>query len=358
MHTLKIKKTLKKQIIPLSKDEFELLEQNILRDGIREPLAVWKGTILDGHNRYEIAKRHKLPFSTEEIEIKNLSEARVWMIKNQLGKRNLSVFAKVELALELQEIIAKQARRNQTRGVSLKLDEGIDTGAVLAEIASCSRATFFKVKKCLPLLSNAEKEELRKGELSINAAFNRASVREHERKIKSVPFPKGKYRVLYADPPWKYASYSRTQQSSSICPYPTMTIDELCSLAVKDLTTTSSMLFLWSTATHLEKAFQVMKAWGFVYTGSMFVWEKTNTRTLQGNYNKPTHELLLIGKRKKSQNFSTKKHRSVVRAAKTNHSKKPAIFREIIEDLGYGGRKLELFAREKNDGWDAWGNEL
>jgi hypothetical protein len=49
---------------------FELLEQNILRDGIREPLAVWKGTILDGHNRYEIAKRHKLPFSTEEIEIK------------------------------------------------------------------------------------------------------------------------------------------------------------------------------------------------------------------------------------------------------------------------------------------------
>jgi hypothetical protein len=69
------------------------------------------------------------------------------MIKNQLGKRNLSVFAKVELALELQEIIAKQARRNQTRGVSLKLDEGIDTGSVLAEIASCSRATFLQSKK-------------------------------------------------------------------------------------------------------------------------------------------------------------------------------------------------------------------
>jgi N6-adenosine-specific RNA methylase IME4 len=79
---------------------------------------------------------------------------------------------------------------------------------------------------------------------------------------------------------------------------------------------------------------------------------------LVGNYNKPAHELLLIGKRQKSQNFSNKKHRSVIRAAKTKHSKKPAIFRKIIEDLGYSGKKLELFAREQIDGWTCWGNEL
>jgi len=355
---LKINKTLKNQIMSLTKDEFELLEENILRDGIREPLSIWKGTILDGHNRYAIAKKYGLPFRTEEIEIKNMSDARVWMIKNQLGKRNLSVFSRAELALELQDIVSKQARKNQIAGVRLNLDKGIDTAKILSELSSCSRACFYKIKKLIPLVTVEERNDLRKGELSINAAYNRVSVREHENRIKAVPYPVGKYRILMIDPPWRYDSFSRTQQSSAVCPYPTMTIDELSELPIKELTTDRSMLFLWATSAHLEKAFTLIRAWGFVYTGSSFVWEKTNRRTLVGNYNKPTHEFLLIAKRSKSQNFSTKKHRSVVQAPRTTHSKKPAVFRKIIEDMGYNGRRLEMFAREKHKGWTCWGNEI
>ena len=173
MHKLKINRTLKNQIIPLSQDEYELLEQNILRDGIREPLSIWKGQILDGHNRYSIAKRHGLEFRTEEIKIKNLSEARVWMIKNQLGKRNLSVFARAELALELEGIVKKAAKKNQLGGVRLNLDEGIDTAKVLSELASCSRASFYKIKRLIPLITEEERLILRQGELSINRSEER-----------------------------------------------------------------------------------------------------------------------------------------------------------------------------------------
>ena len=361
MKKLKISRTLKNFLISLSSEEFGLLEENILRDGIRDPIVLWGQTILDGHNRYKIATRHGLPFRTEEIDLQNIKEAKVWMIKNQLGKRNLSTFSRAEYALRLEEFISEEARKNQVLGgkkVRLNSDEAIDKGSVLGSYASCSRDTLFRVKKLVGYASKEELIELRGGELSINAAYNRASIREHEEKIKSSPFPKGKYRIILADPPWKYSSYPRVQTNTTLPPYPTMGLDELCDLPVRKLTTPSSMLFLWTTSAMLENAFQVMKAWGFKYTGSSFIWSKTTRPFIRGNYNLVSHEMLLIGKVRKSANFAENKSPSVIEAPRTRHSEKPAVFYEIIEGLGYSGTKLELFSRRKRKGWTAWGNQI
>jgi site-specific DNA-methyltransferase (adenine-specific) len=137
-----------------------------------------------------------------------------------------------------------------------------------------------------------------------------------------------------------------------------MAIEDICALPVKKLITPSSMLFLWTTSAMMEKAFQVMKAWGFSFTGASFVWVKTNPPFIRGNYNFTNHELLLVGKVKKSANFPDKKWNSVVEAPKTKHSKKPEVFYEIIEDFNYSGPKLELFARNTRKGWKSFGNQI
>ena len=90
IHKLEIDLEFKKLIPPLSNEEKLLLEENIIRDGCREPICVWNNTIIDGHNRYEICCKNQIPFFIQEIKFKNRAEIKIWICVNQLGRRNIS----------------------------------------------------------------------------------------------------------------------------------------------------------------------------------------------------------------------------------------------------------------------------
>jgi len=90
IYKLKIDNDLKRLTPPLSSKELQQLEENIIRDGCREPLCVWYNTILDGHNRYEICMRMDIPFSIQRIVLINREEAIAWICANQLGRRNIT----------------------------------------------------------------------------------------------------------------------------------------------------------------------------------------------------------------------------------------------------------------------------
>lgn len=90
IYKLKINESFKRLIPPLSSEELQQLEQNLIRDGCREPMCVWNNTILDGHNRYEICTRLKIPFMIRRIHLKNHEEAIAWICANQLGRRNIT----------------------------------------------------------------------------------------------------------------------------------------------------------------------------------------------------------------------------------------------------------------------------
>lgn len=95
-------------LIPrLTDDEFKQLEENVLRDGITEPLVVWNGTLIDGHNRYKLAKKHGLDFKTRDMAFDSENDAEIWIIKNQFGRRNLSKYDRSILALKLKPVIAE-----------------------------------------------------------------------------------------------------------------------------------------------------------------------------------------------------------------------------------------------------------
>ena len=80
-----------KSLIPqLSTEELAQLEKNILAEGIRDPLVLWGGILIDGHNRYQIAEKHSIDFDTVAMELPDRDAVKDWMINNQLGKRNLS----------------------------------------------------------------------------------------------------------------------------------------------------------------------------------------------------------------------------------------------------------------------------
>jgi len=85
----KINQDLKKLIPPLSAEEFAQLERNCIDQGIRDPLVVWDGVIVDGHNRYKIAQRHGLEFNVVNMNFANVAEVEQWMDENQIGRRNL-----------------------------------------------------------------------------------------------------------------------------------------------------------------------------------------------------------------------------------------------------------------------------
>lgn len=90
LRTLEIDPVFRDLIPPLSKDEFRRLESNILSEGCRDPLVIWRGYIIDGHNRYDICTRHGIPFHVHEKDFDSREEVFSWICANQLGRRNIS----------------------------------------------------------------------------------------------------------------------------------------------------------------------------------------------------------------------------------------------------------------------------
>lgn len=87
---LRIDKDFKSLIRPLSGAEYLQLEANIKKDGCRDPIITWKGFIIDGHNRYEICRKHRIPYETKEMHFESKDEVIIWICANQLGRRNIS----------------------------------------------------------------------------------------------------------------------------------------------------------------------------------------------------------------------------------------------------------------------------
>lgn len=169
-----------------------------------------------------------------------------------------------------------------------------------------------------------------------------------------------KYTVIYADPPWRYQQKSLSGAAENH--YPTMSIQELCELPVGELAEKDSMLFLWTTFPMLSEALQLIKAWGFTYKTVAFVWVKQNKKSPTwfyglGFWTRSNAEICLLAKRGKPKRNSASVHQLII-APVEKHSKKPDETRKRIEQLMGDVPRVELFARQKSEGWDVWGNEV
>ena len=110
---LTIKKEFKDLIPRLSNEEYELLTKSILSDGCRESILLWNGVIVDGHNRYEICTTNNVEFNTSDIDFTDDDAAKIWIIDNQMGRRNINEWVKFELSSKKKDILLKQGREKQ-----------------------------------------------------------------------------------------------------------------------------------------------------------------------------------------------------------------------------------------------------
>ena len=171
---------------------------------------------------------------------------------------------------------------------------------------------------------------------------------------KSPALPSDKYRVVYADPPWQYGNTQPDYHKVQDDHYPTMPLKDICDLPIKDILEDNAVLFLWVTSPILEDSFKVVKAWGFEYKTS-FVWDKVKHN--MGHYNSVRHELLLVCTRGSCMPDVKRLYDSVYSEERTEHSRKPEYFRNIIDEIYPNGKRIELFARIKVSGWEVFGNE-
>lgn len=383
--TLRIDPELRALIPPLTEEEKRLLEESIVSEGCRDPLVVWGDVLIDGHNRYDICTRRDVPFRVVQREFADKHEAKDWIIRNQLGRRNLTreqrayligkqyeerkrsigrpeKSAQSEHLKKTAEVIAEENKVGQaTVRRAADFARAVDTIAanvgeevrekILSREVPLTAKDVQKVARLEPEKQKAIIEKVLSGEAKSVVDARRLVKKET---VKEVAPPSGKYRVIYADPPWSYGNKLVDGYGAAEDHYPTMTIEELCALPVKDLAEDNAVLFLWVTSPLLEECFEVIRAWGFKYKAS-FVWDKL--RKNFGYYNGVRHEFLLVCTRGSCTPDVPKLFDSVQSIERTEHSRKPEEFRQIIDTLYPHGKRIELFARRPAPGWEVWGNE-
>lgn len=370
---LTIIEELKDLIPPISEEEYRQLEKNCLKDGIREPLSVWNHeggyVLIDGHNRHRIATENDLKYSIKEYEFPSISEVKAWIVQNQMGRRNLNSFQRIELALKLKQELAAEAKENQRGGRGGVLLSDLTqakkrTRKALARIAGVSEGTVHKAEKILASSDEDSLKELRSGMQSIHEAYTRIryETKEQERKSEierlrtttvNMPPGEGVYDVIVVDPPWEYRDTKADAQHLRVrAPYPSMTIEEIKELELP--MAENCVIFLWSTQHHLPVAFEVLTAWGCEYR-STIVWDKQSLG--MGKTIRFQCEFCLMAYKGRPI-IDTTSHtiRDIICSPRREHSRKPDGFYDLVDTICMG-RKLDFFSRERRVGWDSYGND-
>jgi N6-adenosine-specific RNA methylase IME4 len=388
------------------------LTESIKQNGVRHPIVICEGMVLDGRNRYVACTRLGITPPTETFsgdpwayawdangqrrDLKTDQRYLIW--KETTEKSQEWRAAREEAQRQANERRAEAARAQHEAsnprageqkpkpstppsfvpptsfGVPTtcgntrppeappKIEPKISkyetaTATAKAEASKTNRGTVERMDS----LAKARPElaaKVMKGEISGAEALRIKKKDE----VKAVAPIAGKYKVVYADPAWRYGDQRHELETATGAEhhYPTMTLSEICAIPIIDHVEDNAVLFIWATSPLLEQCFEVIRSWGFKYKAS-FVWDKVKHNL--GHYNSVRHEFLLVCTRgsclpDNDLPEGEKLHDSVIEIERTaKHSQKPAYFRELIDRLYCRGNRIELFCREPAPGWASWGNE-
>lgn len=173
----------------------------------------------------------------------------------------------------------------------------------------------------------------------------------------------GPYSTILADPPWRFINRTgkMAPEHRRLLRYPTLTVEEICSIPVSQVTAPNAHLYLWVPNALVTEGLEVMRRWGFTYKTNL-VWFKTRKdggpdgRGV-GFYFRNVTELILFGTRGHIRTLQPgRTQTNILISQKREHSRKPDQIYSVIEQCS-PAPYLELFARFRRPGWDQWGNE-
>lgn len=169
-----------------------------------------------------------------------------------------------------------------------------------------------------------------------------------------------RYKIIYADPPWSYDDQGCNGTMANH--YQGMSMEEMKRLPIAEVADKDCILFLWTTYPFLKESLELIEAWGFTYKTIAFNWIKKNKSDSGfffglGRWTRGNGEPCLLATRGKPKRVANNVSQLIF-APLTKHSRKPPEVRDKIVELCGDIPRIELFARQKADGWDAWGNEI
>lgn len=363
----------KNLIPPLTDDEYKGLEASILEEGCRDALILWGDTIVDGHNRYEICTKHNIAFNTVQMDFDSRNAVKLWMMHNQLARRNLNDFQRIEITHKCEDAVKEEAEKIRTANlrqnaevVKLPPRQEGKSRDILGKMAGVSGKTYEHAVKVLKEAPQDIVDATRRGDMSINQAYQtirraeKEAIRENERqenaeKIETLASPleaQGLFQTIVIDPPWDWGDEGDVNQFGRAKPdYSTMPIDEIEQLPISKIADDNCHLYLWVTNRSLPKAFRLIEAWGFRYV-TCLTWVKPSIG--MGNYFRGSTEQVLFAV-KGSQPLKRHDVGTHFTAARgKGHSAKPEEFYKLVESCSYAPY-IDIFGRKDREGWSVWG---
>lgn len=177
MDTITIDKEFQTLIPPLTEDEYRLLEESVIAEGCRDALITWHGVLVDGHNRYKICTEYGIPFDTAETDFESRAAVKLWMMKNQLARRNLTEGQRIRMVHAVEDAVREEAKKNMrlAKGQGVKGVENlpqVKSRDTLGSMAGVSGKTYEHGATVLDKAPEPVANAYLQGELSTNAAYH------------------------------------------------------------------------------------------------------------------------------------------------------------------------------------------
>lgn len=360
----------------MSEDEFEEFKEDIRQHGQQVPILIQDGKLIDGRHRYRACcelgiepKIEEVPDS-ESIERlvislnqhrRHLTDSQRAMIAARLanvalgGNQHSGGVSQGQAAADLNVSVpsVRRAKAVLSRGTA-ELIRAVESGTV--DVTNAAMIADFDQETQRTVLNSISDKEILTRAKAIRKAANDerriqriADIEAKRANNKPLDPSKGPYSVIYADPPWDYLEEVAVG-------YPLMPLEKICALPVKELAAEDAVLFLWCSASLMQQALDVIKAWGFTCK-TQAIWDKGSAG--QGVYFRIQHEVLMIATRGKLPEVpDSARPPSVFTYPRGEHSRKPVYGYQMIEQMYPELNKIELFCRgNPRAGWAGWGNE-
>lgn len=364
-------------------DELAALAADIEANGLRLPIVMHKGLVLDGRNRLLACEKAGQEIRTQEYHGEDPS---AFVASTNLHRRHLTHAQRVAIAALLEPMIAAELKRGRPKKGGNPATFSGKARDIAAERMQVSPREVQDAKK---LLHDARDvfDAMAAGSVTMPEAKALAKLPDEKRaaalakiaetpeksraravvkeialeekqafadKLRSepVPMPDERHRVIVIDPPWQYDSRAEDVSHRGRNPYPDMDIDAICALPVVELAHDDCILWLWTTNAFMREAYQCLDAWGFT-AKTILTWDKEILGL--GDWLRNVTEHCILAVRGKPVVQLTNQT-TIIREKRGKHSAKPAAFYSLVEAL-CPGSKLEMFARQERGGWNRWGAE-
>ena len=293
-----------KIIPPLTVSEKYNLHKSLKKEGCRDPLVIWNGTLIDGHNRYKYCTEHTIRFKVVERHFADDDEAKLWMIENQMARRNLNKTATLLLEHERKKIIARQNKKKQISKLKQfqntgnqestvppilgerSKDREQETNRQLSDATGIAHGTIAKFNYIQKNAEDFDEGDLIKQmceetlddenrKMTIARAYNKIKQKERQEELRHKGFPLNKYEVIYVD--------SKANNWDLVKRHP-----------VSEIAKHNAILFLWAISHEVEQGLKMMEHWNFKFDNCV-VWNFVEPEECRGV--EITHDILLIGTR-------------------------------------------------------------